>query len=154
MFDSRNNYNRISSNLLCEDKMPVKTEVIADIGLFLTRAIGKVVDQDAFQLQESMINSADFSPKLNTLMDARLVTENLLSPETLIHLSSSTPFESSVKRVYVVSDEKESMFATLFGSTSSDNNKFFVTYDIDDACEWLGISFDDIKTSSVYKDDE
>ena len=133
--------------------MPVKAEVISELNLFLTRANGSLGDQDLVVYQESITSMPGFSSELNTLLDARDVTENLLSQENLIRYSSKTPFAASVRRAYVVRDEKAGMFATLFGTTTSDSENYFVTYSIDDACEWLGIEFDNIKNSIVYQDE-
>jgi len=133
--------------------MAVKAEVITELNLFLTRASGSLSDQDLVAYQESIASMPGFSSELNTLLDGREVTENLLSQESLIRYSTKTPFASSVRRAYVVRDEKAAMYATLFGATSSDSDKYFVTYSIDDACEWLGIEFNSIKNSIVYQDE-
>jgi len=133
--------------------MPVKAEVIVELGLFLTSVSGKVNDETAFQFQESITSFPNYNSTLNTLLDVRSIDKNLLSPDSLINLAANTPFDSSVKRAYVVNNEINAMLATLFGTTTSDNEHFFITYNIDDACEWLGFSFNDIKSSSVYKND-
>jgi len=132
--------------------MPVKAEVIVDLGLFLTSVSGKVDDEIAFRFQEAITSFPNYNSKLNTLLDVRLLDQNLLSPDSLVNLAANTPFDSSVKRAYVVNSEINAMLATLFGSTTSDNDHFFITYNIDDACEWLGFSFNDIKSSIVYKE--
>lgn len=131
--------------------MSVKVDVITELNLFITQVAGSISDQDLVRYQELIQNTPGYQPTLNTLFDARTVAENLVTPENLIRISSSTPFDASVKRAYVVNDEKASMLATVFGTTSSINDKFFVTYKLDDACEWLGISPDDLNKSSIFK---
>jgi len=133
--------------------MSIKIDILPNLNLFLTRASGTIDDLRVFTHQDSIPNMKGFAPTLNTLLDARLVSNNLLSPENLAKLAANTPFDASVKRAYVVSDEKGGMLATLFGSTSSESEHFFVTYNIEDACEWLGFSFEEIKTSLVYQTD-
>jgi len=132
--------------------MPIKTDIISDLELALIKIEGKVDDRSAYKHLESIAELAGFKSTYNVMIDARLMTENLLSPEGVIKMSSDTPFEQSIKRAYVVGDEKAGMHATLFGSTASIEKYFFVTYDMEDACEWLGISPNDISTSSVYTD--
>ena len=134
--------------------MAVKAEVVSELDLFLTRAIGKLTDQDLFLYQETITKFPEYRPTLNTLFDGRSVTENLVSSESLIRISSRTPFDALVKRAYVVSNEKAGMYATLFGSTASASEHFFVTYNIEDACTWLGFTHKDIMNLSVYQDDE
>ena len=134
--------------------MTVKVDVIPELNLFITQATGKLSDQDLAQYQKSIPATPGYKPTLNTLFDARSVAENLVTPENLIRISTSTPFDTSVKRAYVVSDEKASMLATVFGTTSSIDDKFFVSFQLDDACEWLGISLDDLNRSSIYKDSQ
>ena len=132
--------------------MSIKISIIEELNLFLTVVDGKADDQIASRYQESILSLPGYRPTLNTLMDARLVTDNTMSPENLVRLSTSTPFDQSVKRAYVVDNEKAAMLATIFGTTSSGNENYFVTFNIDDACEWFGFSFEDIKNSSAYKD--
>ncbi len=134
--------------------MPVKIEILTDLGLFITRTAGKMDDQLLAQYQESIYLLPGYKPTLNTLFDARLFSENLISPEGLIRFSSSTPFDASVKRAYIVCDEKAGMLATLFGSTTSAaSENFLVTYKLEDACEWLGVAYDVVAASSIFKDD-
>lgn len=132
--------------------MPIKAEIITDLELLIIRAAGKIDDQSVMEFQAQIVYLPNFQPTLNIIIDARSVTDNLLSPEGVIKLSGDTPFEKSVKRAYVVADEQASIQATLLGSTSSIHKHFFVTYSIEDACEWLGISLDKINSSSVYND--
>lgn len=130
--------------------MTIKAEIITDLELLIIRALGKIDDQGVMAFQAQMAHLPDFQPRLNIIIDARSVTDNLLSPEGVIKLSGDSPLEKSVKRAYVVGDEKASMQATLLGSTSSIHKHFFVTYSLEDACEWLGISLDAVNNSSVY----
>jgi len=132
--------------------MSINIEIIEKLNLFLTIVSGKVDDQMALQYQESIINLPGYRSTLNTLMDARLVTDNSLSPQNLVRLSANTPFDSSVKRAYVIDNEKAAMFATIFGTTSSGNENFFVTYNIADACDWLNVSYDTVMSASIYND--
>lgn len=134
-------------------KGPVQMEVLTDLGVFLTRVEGRVDDQLLGQYQESIVGLPNYSSMLNTLFDGSFITENAVSPESIIKFSSSTPFDASVKRAYIVSDEKSGMLATLFGSTTSNSENFLVTHKLDVACEWLGISYDAVKASSVYADE-
>lgn len=132
--------------------MPVKMEVLTDLDLFVTKVSGKVDDQLLAQYQESIFKLPEYKPTLNTLLDARLISENQISPGGLIRFSSSTPFKKSVKRAYIVSDEKVGMLATLFGSTTSDSENFLVTYKVETACDWLGVPYDIILSSQVFND--
>ena len=133
--------------------MSINISILDELNLFLTVVSGKADDQLATQFQDSITSLPGYRSSLNTLMDARLVTDNVMSPENLVRLSTSTPFDQSVKRAYVVDNEKAAMLATIFGTTSSGNENYLVTYNIDDACEWLGFSFDDIKNAPAYKGD-
>lgn len=134
--------------------MPVKTEIITDLELVLSKASGMVDDLSAIEHQALLASLPGFKPTYNFMIDARKVTENLLSPEGVIQMSGVTPFEASIRRAYVVGDEMTGMLATLSGSMVSTGKQFFVTYELEDACEWLGIPYNRIITSSVYNNGE
>jgi len=134
--------------------MPVKTQVFAQSGLVVTRAMGMIDDLSVLEHQSLIESLPGFESTFNYLIDARMITENLLSRDGVIQMSGATPFGPSIKRVYVVGDEKSCMLATLAGSVASMENRFYVTYEIKDACEWLGISYNEIINSSIYEDNE
>jgi len=133
--------------------MSVKSQIFTELELFLLKVSGKISDQTAYEYQDAIPNMPGYKPTLNTLIDAREVTENLLSPSSIIRLSANTPFDATVKRAFVVNSDNESMLATLYGTTTSDQDKYLVTNKIDTACRWLGFNYTDISQSDVYLDD-
>ena len=132
--------------------MPIKSDVISDCNLFLARATGKVDDTNVVNFQSEIVSLAGFKPTLNSLIDARAITENTVSSEGMLNLSADTPFDVTVKRAFVVPDEKTSILATLFATTTTDSEHFYITYNLEDACDWLGIDYETVLASPVYQD--
>lgn len=135
--------------------MSIKVEILTGHNLFVMRADGLVDYKVILDFQSSVKDMQGYTPTLNTLFDLSLVDHNLVSPESLIKFSTTTPFEPTCRRAYVVSDEMAAILATIFGSTTSnDSENFFVTYKIEDACEWIDIPYNDIRALAMYQDDK
>jgi len=135
--------------------MPIKVDILTEHNLFMMKAVGLVDYNIMFDFQSSIKDVQGYKPTLNTLFDFSMVDNNLLSPESLIKFSATTPFEPGCQRAYVVHDEMAAILATIFGTTTSNNSdNFFVTFKIEDACEWLDIAYSEITQSDVYAVDK
>jgi len=134
--------------------VPIKSDVISDCNLFLARATGKVNDTNLVNFQSAIVSVAGFKPTLNFLIDARAITENTVSSEGMLNLSADTPFDVTIKRAFVVSDEKTSILATLYATTTTDSEHFYITYNLNDACDWLDVDYEIILASTVYQDSD
>ena len=130
--------------------MAIKHEIILDLDLILTRVDGVVDDNATYESEELLSTIEGFKSNFNQLADARLVTENLITTDGLFKVGTVTPFDHNVKRAYVVNDKLASMYATLFGITASSGENYFVTYNIEEACDWLDIPYDVVMAASIY----
>jgi len=132
--------------------MSISSEILLESSLVITRVEGVVDDNNVFKA-ESLLSTMDgFNSSFNQLADSRLVSKNLLTPDGLLKTSYVTPFSPSSRRAYVVNDELASMFATLFGVTVSETSNYLVTFEIEEACEWLGVAYKSVLATSIYND--
>ncbi len=120
--------------------MPAECRVDAEQGVVFTTVWGAFSVEDVLTAREYLRQNPEFSPDLKQLVDMRGVTE-MMPSDRVKDLALSDPFGAGARRAFLAPT------GLAFGTmrmyqvfTENPEIEMKVCRDLDEACEWLGIT--------------
>jgi len=118
--------------------MAIQFEIYPDLRIVLTVLSGVVDDQMCIDNIRSLVEDPGFDSSFDQVIDTTEITLNGLTEDGLREVARATPFLSSSRRVYIVSEHTMVTQADFYaGLTEAEPGKVFVTPSRKKAYAWL-----------------
>jgi hypothetical protein len=121
-----------------EKNMSINIEVFPDLGIVLTVVTGVINDRIGIDSARQLAEKPGFDASFDHILDLAGTTANNLTREGIQEIARITPFSSTSRRVFIVSESDLGAQADFFsGLLEVDPDKVFVTHSREKAYRWL-----------------
>jgi len=123
--------------------MPISYSIDTEAGIVLTKASGRLSDEDILGHKKSLIEDPRFEPGMREISDVRDVTELAVTPtgiRTFVSFDRASATDRSGHRLAIVASE-DFVFGTarMYQMTGSEDDSVGVFRCLDEARAWLGV---------------
>ena len=119
--------------------MPAEFKIDDERGLIVSRAFGRVTDEDLQRHQQVLRADAAFDPRYDQLWDFLDVTEIAVSDEAIREFARARSFEPEARRALVAGSDLGFGLARMFATLHDDApEEVQVFRSLEEARAWLG----------------